>query len=336
LGNIQLIPGNHLEVEPKGAFGKMAEISQGKDSTSGHWELAGLICEKDFDYFYQGFSKEMMAEFMSVTGCKGYLGNKAASGTDIIQELGEEHIRTGFPIVYTSADSVFQIAAHEKYFGLDNLYRVCSLTREIVLKNYFVGRVIARPFIGEDINSFKRTTNRRDYSLDPPGETMLDHLIKNGIKTIGVGKIGDLYNEKGLSEITHTISNSEGVAETLKAMKANQGSFIFTNLVDFDVYFGHRLDPIGFGKALEEFDKRLPEILGAMDETDCLLLTADHGNDPTVLSTDHTREYVPILIIGKNVVPRNLGIRKTFADAGKTVLHYFNIDAPIAGESVFE
>lgn len=334
LGNIRHIPGGAPVGAPAGAFGKMLEVSKGKDSTSGHWELAGIISPRDFDYFPDGFPTAMMDEFLSLTGCSGYLGNKAASGTEIIKELGEEHIRTGFPIVYTSADSVFQIAAHEEHFGLERLYEVCEITRHRLLNNHFVGRVIARPFIGESAETFKRTTNRRDYSLDPPGDTMLDHLRSNGIKTVAIGKIGDLFNEKGLDVIIHTKSNSEGCRETLKAMKEYSNSFIMTNLVDFDVYFGHRLDPEGFKNALEEFDSVLPDILAAMDETDVLLLTADHGNDPTVTSTDHTREYVPVLMTGKGVQPVDLGDRKTFADAGKTVLDWFGIDAPVHGESL--
>lgn len=336
LGNIVPIPGASPVDAPNAAFGKMLEVSKGKDSTSGHWELAGIICEKDFDYFYNGFPSEMMEHFMQLTGCSGYLGNKAASGTEIIKELGEEHIKTGFPIVYTSADSVFQIAAHEEHFGLDRLYEICEITRDKILEKYFVGRVIARPFIGESSETFKRTTNRRDYSLDPPGETVLDYLSKNGIKTTGIGKIGDLFNEKGLSDVIHTKSNSEGCFETLKAIKENKNSFIMTNLVDFDVYFGHRLDPEGFGKALEDFDAFLPRLIEAMDDSDCLLLTADHGNDPTVTSTDHTREYVPVLLTGKGVDPGSIGVRSTFADAGKTVLEYFGIDAPVAGKSFYK
>lgn len=334
LGNIRQIPGGAPVNAPAGAFGKMLEVSKGKDSTSGHWELAGIISPRDFDYFPDGFPTVMMDEFLRLTGCSGFLGNKAASGTEIIKELGEEHIRTGFPIVYTSADSVFQIAAHEEHFGLERLYEVCEITRHKLLNNHFVGRVIARPFIGESAETFRRTTNRRDYSLDPPGDTMLDHLRVNGVKTVAVGKIGDLFNEKGLDVIIHTKSNSEGCRETLKAMKEHSNSFIMTNLVDFDVYFGHRLDPEGFRGALEEFDSVLPDILAAMDDTDVLLLTADHGNDPTVTSTDHTREYVPVLMTGKGVHPVDLGVRKTFADAGKTVLDWFGIDAPVHGESL--
>jgi len=333
LGNIRQIPGGAPVGAPAGAYGKMLEVSKGKDSTSGHWELAGIISPKDFDYFPDGFPQAMMDEFMALTGCKGYLGNKAASGTEIIKELGEEHIRTGYPIVYTSADSVFQIAAHEGYFGLERLYEICAIARHQLLKDHFVGRVIARPFIGETAGTFKRTTNRRDYSLDPPGDTMLDHLRYNGIRTVAIGKIGDLFNEKGLDVVIHTKSNSEGCSETLKAMGEFSNSFIMTNLVDFDVYYGHRLDPDGFKNALEDFDKVLPEILAKMDDTDVLLLTADHGNDPTVSSTDHTREYVPVIITGRGVKPVNLGVRATFADAGKTVLDWFGIDAPVYGES---
>ncbi|MCZ2142731.1 MAG: phosphopentomutase [Ignavibacteriales bacterium] len=335
LGNISSITGVAPVSAPTAAFGKMSEVSKGKDSTSGHWELTGIISPIDFDYFPHGFPPEMMENFMRVTGCKGFLGNKAASGTEIIKELGEEHIRTGFPIVYTSADSVFQIAAHEAHFGLERLYEICDLTRHIVLKDNFVGRVIARPFVGESSDTFKRTTNRRDYSLDPPADTVLNHLQKGGVKTIAIGKIGDLFNEKGLDVVIHTKSNNEGCEQTLKNMQGNQNSFIMTNLVDFDVYFGHRLDPQGFKNALEDFDKFLPKILEAMDETDVLLITADHGNDPTVTSTDHTREYVPVLLTGKGVSPVNLGTRKTFADAGKTVLEWFGLSAQISGESFF-
>lgn len=333
LGNISLIPGGAPVGAPTGAFGKMLEVSKGKDSTSGHWELAGIISPRDFDYFPLGFPEAMMKKFLELTGCKGFLGNKAASGTEIIKELGEEHVRTGFPIVYTSADSVFQIAAHEEHFGLERLYEVCEITRHQLLNEHFVGRVIARPFVGESAETFKRTTNRRDYSLDPPGDTILDHLRNNGITTVAIGKIGDLFNEKGLDVIVHTKSNTEGCTETLRAMGEYSNSFIMTNLVDFDVYFGHRLDPDGFRNALEEFDRVLPEILAKMDDSDVLLLTADHGNDPTVHSTDHTREYVPVLLAGKGISPVDLGTRKTFADAGKTVLHWFGIQAPVPGES---
>lgn len=333
LGNIEEIKGVAKVENPSASFGKMAEISKGKDSTTGHWELSGLKIVFDFSYFPKGFDNNLINKFLAETGCKGILGNKPASGTEIIKELGDEHVKTGFPIVYTSADSVFQIAAHEEIIPLEKLYEICEITRNKVLTSpLVVGRVIARPFNGTSGN-YTRTTNRKDFSMDPPGKTMLNYLNENNIKTIGIGKVNDLFNYNGIDVNIKTHSNKEGMEKILYYTENENNSFIFTNLVDFDVYFGHRNDPQGFANALKEFDNFLPELINKMDETDVLLLTADHGNDPTTPSTDHSREFVPVLFYRKNKHGRDLGIRKTFSDAGKTVVDYFNIKNNLNGES---
>lgn len=333
LGNIDKIKEIKPLDNPLASFGKMAEQSKGKDSTTGHWELSGLYVDQDFDYFPNGFPDEIMNKFLEVTGCKGFLGNKAASGTEIIIELGDEHLKTGFPIVYTSADSVFQIAAHQEVIPLDQLYKICELTRTEVLKfPLYVGRVIARPFIGTSGN-YQRTVYRKDFSLDPPDETVLDLLFKNNIQTVAIGKINDLFNYRGISIQEKTKTNQEGMEKILQYSKSVKNAFIFVNLVDFDVYFGHRNDAVGFANALKEFDSFLPLLLDNFDESDRLILTADHGNDPTTPSTDHSREYVPLLYYGKNKESKNLGTRKTFSDVGKTVAEYFNIKNNLKGIS---
>lgn len=333
LGNIEQIKGVKTVPNPVASFGKMAELSEGKDSTTGHWELAGLHVKTDFSYFPDGFDNEIVSKFLKETGCKGILGNKPASGTVIIDELGEEHIRTGFPIIYTSADSVFQIAAHEEVIPLKQLYEICSITREKVLAYPLqVGRVIARPFIGTPGN-FTRTKNRKDFSLDPPSPTILDILSENKITTIGIGKINDLFNYKGIKKQLLTKSNEEGCEQLLKFAVESEGSFIFTNLVDFDVYFGHRNDPEGFAQKLAEFDQFLPSFLDKLDESDRLIITADHGNDPTTPSTDHSREYVPLLYYRKGVTGKNLGVRKTFSDVGRTVADFFSVKNNLNGIS---
>ena len=333
LGNIESIAGVNKVSNPKASFGKMTELSEGKDSTTGHWELAGLHVTTDFSYFPNGFDAEIVSKFLKETGCKGILGNKPASGTEIINELGKEHLETGYPIIYTSADSVFQIAAHEEIIPLKKLYEICSITRERVLVYPLqVGRVIARPFVGQPGN-FTRTKNRKDFSLDPPKQTVLDILSQNNITTVGIGKINDLFNYKGIKKQLLTKSNEEGCNQLLKCAGETKGSFIFTNLVDFDVYFGHRNDPKGFAQKLEEFDQFLPDLLNILDESDRLVITADHGNDPTTLSTDHSREFVPLLFYRKGVTEKNLGIRKTFSDVGKTVADYFNVDNKLNGVS---
>ena len=333
LGNIEPIRGIEKVPQPLASFGKMAEVSQGKDSTTGHWELAGLYVKTEFSYFPNGFDDEIVQQFLSETGCKGILGNKPASGTEIIEEYGKEHIATGFPIIYTSADSVFQIAAHEEIISLDRLYEICSVTREKVLKFPLqVGRVIARPFVGKP-GSLKRTKNRKDFSLDPPEPTILDILSENNITTVAVGKINDLFNYKGIRKQILTKSNEEGCEQLLKLSVEIEGSFILINLVDFDVYFGHRNDPAGFAEKLKEFDDFLPVFLDNLDETDRLVITADHGNDPTTPSTDHSREYVPLLYYRKNVMGKNLGVRKTFSDVGKTVAEFFSVKNNLNGSS---
>jgi len=333
LGNIKNIDGIKRIKNPAASYGKFAEVSKGKDSTTGHWELAGLYVSTDFSYFPIGFPDEIIKSFIDLTGCKGVLGNKAASGTEIIEELGEEHLLTKFPIVYTSADSVFQIAAHEKVIPLEQLYKICKITREKVLVPPLqVGRVIARPFLGEPGN-FKRTTNRKDFSLDPPEPTVLDILSENGINTIAIGKVNDLFNYRGIKFNEQTKTNSEGCEKLLSSTGKFSNSFIFINLVDFDVYFGHRNDPAGFANKLKEFDDFLPVFLNEMDDTDRLIITADHGNDPTTTSTDHSREYVPLLYYRVNSPGNDLGTRKTFSDAGKTVADFFKVRNNLKGTS---
>lgn len=336
LGNIGNIQGVNPADRPIASFGKMAEQSKGKDSTTGHWELSGLLIDKDFDYFPDGFPKEITDRFLEITKCKGFLGNKAASGTEIIKELGDEHVRTGFPIIYTSADSVFQIAAHQDVISLEELYKICDLTRNKVLKEPLnVGRVIARPFIGTSGN-YSRTVYRKDFSLNPPAETILDVLLKNNIQTIAIGKINDLFNYKGIAIQEKTKSNSEGMEKLLNYALTSGNSFIFANLVDFDVYFGHRNDAPGFANALKQFDNFLPEFLDKLDNSDRVIFTADHGNDPTTPSTDHSREYVPLLYYGKSKISHNLGIRQTFSDVGKTVADFFKVKNNLKGTSFLD
>ncbi|MCH7770790.1 MAG: phosphopentomutase [Bacteroidetes bacterium] len=333
LGNIKTIRGIASSLHPQASFGKMKEISNGKDSITGHWEIAGLYVDIDFSYFPNGFPEEVLNEFLAKSKCKGFLGNKAASGTEIINELAEDHLNTGFPIVYTSADSVFQIAAHQNIIPLDRLYEICFVTRNEVLKPpLIIGRVIARPFIGEPGN-FTRTANRKDFSLDPPAATILDLLQKDNIDTVAIGKINDLFNNRGIKYPEKTKTNKEGCEKLLEYSINAKGSFIFANLVDFDVYYGHRNDPKGFADKLREFDDFLPEFLNHLDETDRLIITADHGNDPTTPGSDHSREYVPLLYYSKNKKSKNLGIRQTFSDAGKTVAEYFNIKNDLKGIS---
>ncbi|MEW6701634.1 MAG: phosphopentomutase [Bacteroidota bacterium] len=333
LGNIEPIKGIKPQENPIASFGKMSEISPGKDSTTGHWELGGLKVEIEFPFYPNGFPDELIDKFLKETALKGILGNYAASGTEIIKDLGAEHIRTGFPIVYTSADSVFQIAAHEEVIPLKQLYEICAITREKVLVGKDAcGRVIARPFIGTEGN-FTRTTNRKDFSLDPPSPTILDYCLHEGIETYAIGKVNDLFNYKGIKHQLKTKSNQEGIERIIEVSSKVKSAFIFANLVDFDVYYGHRNDPGGFYNALKEFDERLPEIVNPLDETDRLVLTADHGNDPTDISTDHTREYVPLLYYRKNVAGKNLGTRKTFSDVAQTASHFFKINNDLKGTS---
>jgi len=333
LGNITEIPGIDVVRQPLASYGKMKEVSKGKDSTTGHWELGGFEVKFEFPYYPNGFPDYIIDAFINQTGVGGVLGNKPASGTEIIKELGDEHVRTGFPIVYTSADSVFQIAAHEEVISIDRLYKICSIARNSILKGKdSVGRVIARPFIGTS-NNYIRTTNRRDFSMDPVEETILDFLFKNNINTVAIGKINDLYNYRGIKHRIKTKSNNEGIQKIISHVKNESHSLIFANLVDFDVYYGHRNDSEGFEKALKEFDDQLPSIIDELDDSDALIITSDHGNDPTDISTDHTREYVPLLFYRKGKPGRNLGVRQTFSDVAKTTADFFNIQNSFNGLS---
>ncbi|MBI4417767.1 MAG: phosphopentomutase [Ignavibacteriales bacterium] len=318
----------------EGCFGRMAERSKGKDSTTGHWEIAGIITDKPFPVYPNGFPPSLIRQFLDRTGCKGVLGNTRASGTEIIAELGSEHVRTGHPIVYTSSDSVFQIAAHEDVIPPEQLYGICRKTRtEVVVGEHAVGRVIARPFVGTQ-GSFRRTVNRKDFSLPPPDETLLDLLQRHGIRTVSVGKVDDLFAGRGIDERFHTTSNREGIETVLGKARSGKTTFIMANLVDFDALYGHRQDADGFARALEEFDEAVPELVASLKEGDLLVITADHGNDPTDASTDHSREYVPLLCFspsGQHGV--DLGVRSSFADAGKTVAEFFGVSNQLAGES---
>jgi phosphopentomutase len=334
LGNIASIKGVTPSPSPRASFGRMAEVSKGKDSTTGHWEIGGLILEKEFPTFPGGFPESLLQKFLVSTGSKGYLGNVTASGTAIIQELGTEHIKTGFPIVYTSADSVFQIAAHEEVIPLEKLYEICRHTRdEVCVGEFAVGRVIARPFVGS-LGKFTRTTNRRDFSLVPPSPTVLDILNAAGIETVSVGKVDDLFAGRGLSKKLHTKSNGEGIEYIVNEAARMKSGLIFANLVDFDTLYGHRNDPQGFAAALEAFDQELPKILETIGTRDLLVLTADHGNDPVTPSTDHSREYVPLLCFSKSRIRGvNLGTRATFADVGKTVADFFGVENSLSGST---
>ena len=315
---------------PTGAYGKCAERSKGKDTTTGHWEICGLISKKAMPTFPNGFPKELLDEFSKRTG-RGVLCNKPYSGTKVIKDYGEKHIETGDLIVYTSADSVFQIAAHESVVPVEQLYEYCRIARELLKGEYAVGRVIARPFEGE--YPFKRTARRHDFSLLPPQDTLLDYLSKSGLDVIPVGKIFDIFAGKGLKKANPTVSNADGMEKTLEFSKTDFHGLCFTNLVDFDMLFGHRNDAPGYAKALTEFDKWLGQFILTLRDDDILIITADHGCDPITPSTDHSREYIPLLVLGKHVKPVNLGIRKTYADIGKTVADIFSVNADIAGES---
>ena len=337
LGNIVPVPGVPPVERPMAHHGKMAEQSAGKDSIAGHWELAGLVTQKEFPTYPSGFPQEVIDLFVRLTGCRGVLGNRTASGTVIIQELGAEHQRTGFPIVYTSADSVFQIAAHEETYGLEELYRICAIARESVCVGaHAVGRVIARPFVG-DGGAYTRTPNRRDFALLPPRRTVLDLLNGSGVPTVGIGKIDDLYGGRGLSRKIHTKSNSDGIRVLISESRSSAEGLLFVNLVDFDQLYGHRNDPEGFARALSEFDDALPSIADTLGEDGWLFITADHGNDPVSASTDHSREYVPLLCRRPGTAGgRDLGIRDSFADVGRTIADIFSLPRPdIAGESFY-
>lgn len=332
LGNIAPLKGVKVQEEPEAAYGKAAELSVGKDTVTGHWEMSGVILEKPLNTYPEGFSKEIMDMFEEKIGRKT-LGNVVASGTEIIERLGDEHVKTGYPIIYTSADSVFQIAAHEDVIPLEELYHFCEIAREMLVGDWQVGRVIARPFVGES-GKYKRTENRKDFALDPFNKTILEYVKEANQNVMCVGKISDVFNNIGVTHSVHTKNNMQGVDETLKFIKEDLGGLLWANLVDFDMQFGHRNDYTGYYNAIREFDLRLPEILEAMTDEDILILTADHGCDPTTPSTDHSREYIPILVYGKSVKKgANLGVRRTFSDIGKTVLEYLDIENDLYGES---
>lgn len=314
---------------PSGAFGRLTEVSAGKDTTSGHWEMAGASLTKPFPTFPQGFPKEFLQAYETRIG-RGTLGNYAASGTVILEQLGAEHVATSKPIVYTSADSVFQIAAHEEIIPLPQLYELCEIARQMLTDDLAVGRVIARPFVGS-VGAFKRTEHRRDFSLLPPHATILDTVKAAGLMVAGVGKIEDIFAQRGLTDTNHTSNNAAGIIATIEFMQTRRQGLIFTNLVDFDALYGHRNDVVGYANALEEFDRRLPEIRQALGDNDVLMITADHGNDPTTPSTDHSREQVPLVIAGKPVRPgTNLGTRSTFSDVAATIAALLNV--PGTGE----
>ncbi|MGE5049120.1 MAG: phosphopentomutase [Deltaproteobacteria bacterium] len=328
LGNLTAIPGCPPSEKPRASFGRMAEQSQGKDTTTGHWEMMGIRLEKGFTTFPQGFSRELMDEWLRLSGAPGFLGNKPASGTVILDELGEEHVRTGLPIVYTSADSVFQIAAHEEKVPLQTLYAWCEAARTVG-KSYGLARVIARPFLGDGAGRFRRTYNRRDFSQPPPPGTVLDLLAQEGVRTVGVGKIPDIYDNHGIAEAVHTEGNADGLRKTGEILGTLESAFLFVNLVDTDMLYGHRRDPVGYARALREIDAALPAIAERLQPRDLLVLTADHGNDPTFPGTDHTREYVPLLAYAPGLSEGvGLGVRESFCDLGATVAEYFGIRAP--------
>lgn len=325
------------KVETQGAYACAEELSSGKDTPSGHWELMGVPVHFEWGYFLNeenSFPNELLTQILKACALDGYLGNCHASGTEILKQLGEQHIRSGYPIFYTSADSVFQIAAHEEHFGLERLYQVCEKVRALI-EPYNIGRVIARPFIGDNAGNFERTGNRKDYSVSPPRPTVLDKLRSKGGKVIAIGKISDIFAGQGVSESVKASGLNGLLTATLKAMeKAPENTLIFTNLVDFDTLYGHRRDIDGYARELETFDQWLPVIESAMKPDDVLVLTADHGCDPTWQGTDHTREFIPLLLSGQNVQAGNRGKRHSFADLGQTLCRLFDLPAMEEGKAI--
>ena len=333
LAHVANVQGMSRVATPIGAYGRMAERSAGKDSVTGHWELAGIVLDRAFPTFPDGFPRDVVAEFERRIG-RPTIGNYAASGTAIIDELGPEHMRTGHPIVYTSADSVFQIAAHEEVIPIAELYRICEIAYELIGKGMNVGRVIARPFVGTP-GAFTRTSNRHDYALTPTGPTLLDALTGAGHRVHAIGKVKDLFAGRGITTSVHTKSDEEGVDEIEKSIANGGPGLVFTNLVDFDTQYGHRNDAAGYAANLERFDVRLGALLPRLRERDLLVITADHGNDPTTPSTDHAREYVPVFLVGKRVRPgTDIGVRPTFADLGQTIAEIFGV-GPLANGTSF-
>jgi phosphopentomutase len=332
LGRVLDLRGVRPVSDARGAFGRMAERSAGKDSTTGHWEMAGIVLDRAFPTYPHGFPTDLLDRFAERVG-RPWIGNVAASGTEIIQRLGDEHRRTGAFIVYTSADSVFQVAAHEETVPLETLYEACRAARELLTGEHAVGRVIARPFVGGS-GAYRRTPHRRDFSLLPPAATLLDRLVERGHSVITVGKVDDLFAGRGVTEALHTSGNEEGESLLLDLAKRSGEGLVFANLVDFDSAYGHRNDPAGFARALERFDASLGDLLGRLRSDEMCIVTADHGNDPTTPSTDHSREYVPLLVAGPRVRGGvDLGTRETFADLGATLSDLFGLARPEAGVS---
>lgn len=326
LGNITPLAGLSPSDAPTGSFGKCTLKSDGKDTTTGHWEMAGIILKQGFPKFPDGFPDRIIDRFVAEANVPGVLGNIPASGTEIIKQLGEEHVATGKPIVYTSADSVFQIAAHEEIIPIDRLYEICEIARKILSGDDEVARVIARPFLGSNAADFKRTENRHDYAVPPPSNNLLPLLKDAGLDVVCIGKIASIYDGMGVTEELVGKNNDQAVDSTIEALNAENRGLIFSNLVDFDMLYGHRRDPEGYARALEEFDARLPEIMSAMKQDDLLILTADHGNDPTKEGSDHTREYVPLLVYGANARPGvDLGTRQSLSDIGQTIAENFGL-----------
>jgi phosphopentomutase len=325
LGNIRPLNGVPAVANPRGDYGKCALKSNGKDTTTGHWEMAGIILERAFPTYPHGFPKPVIDEFVSKADVPGVLGNFPASGTEIIKDLGEEHVKTGKPIVYTSADSVFQIAAHEEVFGLDRLYEVSEIARDMLRGEHEVGRVIARPFLGAP-GSFYRTENRHDYAVPPPRENLLPLLSGNGLDVVSIGKIASIYDSAGVTQELTAKNNKQSMDQTIAALGDDTRGLIFSNFVDFDMLYGHRRDTEGYARALEEFDARWPELEDAMREDDLVVLTADHGNDPTYRGTDHTREYAPLVVYGKKAKAGiDLGTRASLSDIGSTIAENFGL-----------
>ena len=336
LGQLVSLGGPQAEgLDADGAYGRMAEASAGKDSVTGHWEMMGIVLDKAFPVFPKGFPSDLIAEFEKRIG-RRTLGNVAASGTEIIDRLGPEHIKTGSPIVYTSADSVFQIAAHESVILLEEQYQICKTAFDMVVTGHGVGRVIARPFVGEP-GHFRRTANRHDFAMEPVAETVLDRLVAGGVPVVSVGKVADLFAGRGISRSVHTASDDEGMDAVERELEATRQGLIFANLVDFDTMYGHRNDVAGYAANLERFDARLARMLRRLSSDDLLVVTADHGNDPTTPSTDHSREHVPLLVTGQRVKRGlNLGTRTTFADLGQTIAANFCVGPMKSGTSFLD
>ena len=333
LGNLPPTCSTARESAPLAGFGRLAEVSAGKDTATGHWEMMGLVTETAFRLYPDGFPAALIDRFSRETGRK-VLGNKAASGTEILKELGEQHVATGSLIVYTSGDSVFQIAAHEKLVSPEELYRYCHIAYQLVCGEEFgVCRVIARPFVGDSAATYKRTPNRRDFPVPPSGQTLLDHLAAASLPVYGVGKIEDIFTGRGIKEAVHTVSDDDGVNRTIAALERWPGGLVFTNLVDFDTLFGHRNDVQGYARNLEALDARIPDLLAALREDDLLILTGDHGCDPSDESTDHTREFVPLIVAGKKVRKGALGDRTSFSDIAATLAENFDLSPTVPGTS---